>query len=77
MRVNGEQIPEAAIQAAVEFMREKKVFSNNQIAGLFGKHKVFESYRAADRLLQQQKKAGNIKYDRPNGVWRWAGVAVK
>ncbi len=73
MRVNGERIPEQVIQAAIAFMKSRKVFNSADITSLLEKHHVFENYRAADRILQRERKAGNIRFG--DFKWKWVGTA--
>jgi hypothetical protein len=73
--VYGVLITQDAINAAIVRMQEKPftatmittTLKNNGIE----QRKRFEdvAYRAADRVIQQQRKAGNIAYD--GKVWRW------
>lgn len=85
MKVYNVTIPKSAIDAVVERMREKRIkfsegFTCSQVccwlesAGIsnVGRYKYdTPAYRAADRIIQQQRKKGNIAYK--NGVWMWIG----
>jgi hypothetical protein len=78
VRVYGVEIPQSAIDAAVVRMREGRPFTATLIESVLRSNGVPNvgrdyygcvSYRAADRIIQQQRRMGNIKYD--GKVWRW------
>jgi hypothetical protein len=68
MRVNGVEIPQEVVDRCVTAMKSIGLFTSGQIE-VISQH--VESYRLVDRLLQRERKAGNIEYSK--GEWRWIG----
>lgn len=81
MKVANVEIPQAAIDAAIARMKKYSFTINTidgeiyRIMGVSGNGSV--SYRAADRLIQQQRKLGNIGPSDPSRsrspYWKWIG----
>ena len=74
MNVYGVEIPEDLIVKAIKRMQSSN-FRCVHIESVFYlggvKYKGNVATRAADRLIQQQRKKGLIKYE--NGCWSWVG----
>jgi DNA-binding transcriptional regulator PaaX len=68
MRVNGVEIPQEVIDRCVKRMKNGEPFQAAHIESL--SHHP-EGYRLTDRLLQRERKAGNIIYR--SGMWHWVG----
>ncbi|WP_371378834.1 hypothetical protein [Sporomusa aerivorans] len=72
MRVNNEQIPEAAIRAAVELMQTHEYFIAGEIREILKEHKVLHTWSAAERLIQRERKAGRIVHHEGRIIeWCW------
>ena len=77
MKVYGYEISRKAIDEAIEDMKMFKRFKAKDvertliICGVTGDGGI--AYRAADRIIQQQRKAGNIIYSSENRSWQWIG----
>ena len=79
MRVFGYLITDEVINKVITVMKEKNTFTiyaiSRRIVALrfsgCGWKTDEAAYRAAERIIQQQKKAGNIEYDRKLKMWRW------
>lgn len=72
MIVAGKEVSDSAIAAVKEYLQTKQSFNYGHVQKALIEHGVFlDSYscaRAADRLLQQERKAGRLIYK--NGSWR-------
>lgn len=85
MRVYGYKISQTVIDKIVDKMKNEgpvggKAFTNYDVDRWLKQEGVptdpkgtyrSVSYRAADRIIQQQRKENNIVYDRKNGWWTW------
>lgn len=74
MKVNGQEVSPAIEASCMERMRQAPFKSASIVAAIDRAHKDFlESYRTADRILQRERRAGNIEFD--GKTWRWIGPA--
>lgn len=79
MKVYGVEIPQSAIDATIAQMSKQPFFSAWCVSQWLEQYGVpitrrkyeLVSYRAADRVIQQQRKAGNIAFNRSEGRWYW------
>lgn len=74
MKVNGHTIEQDVIDAAIARMKVDG-FKAREIAELIAKRTSLRSaetaMRAADRVIQAQRQAGNISFG--GGYWAWCG----
>jgi len=78
MNVNGIEITQAQIDGAIAFMRKgpfKAADLVKEMERLGVPAEKDAAYRGADRLIQQQRKRGNITVDRYTRSWTWCGAA--
>lgn len=76
IRIYGKKVPESVIVRAVARMRDGQVFRSRDIVDVIqGMHdaKGLEHMRVADRLIQRERKAGNIKTMNERPYWEWVG----
>jgi hypothetical protein len=85
MKVNGYELSSSDVDSAIRFMKNSVSFYWHDIEavlegkgvprvmknGYYSGYRV--SMRAADRIIQQQRKQGNIEYDRKDSKWKWVG----
>ncbi|MPW17901.1 hypothetical protein GCT13_13375 [Paraburkholderia sp. CNPSo 3157] len=82
MKVKGIEIPEAVQNAVVDLMKRRHTFTAFALATEIASHMACGpldevAYRGADRIVQRERKAGNI---RPSDstrsrspYWKWVG----
>lgn len=75
MKVNGKEVSQEIIDACVLQMKERK-FKAMEIEALCTRMgvdwKSGDAMRTADRIIQRERRAGNIEvYQRP--YWLWTG----
>jgi hypothetical protein len=68
VKVNDEVISQSVLDTAMRLVKHT-VFTAGQLEKQLLALGVNNAYRAADRLLQQQRKLGNIR--RIGNVWIW------
>ncbi|SPR97367.1 hypothetical protein [Cupriavidus taiwanensis] len=82
MKVNGVVIPLGTLAGAREYMQSKSRFTAAEIEAFISTSLSLcmdkaiardAAYRAADRLLQRERKGGRIAYSR--GYWSAVGVS--
>ena len=71
--VDGKPVTEAQEQAAIARMRTGMPFTCAEITDAVRSHGSSSAMRVADRLIQRERKAGNIKFD--GRQWNWTGRA--
>lgn len=79
MKIYGVVITAEQQAAVVSLMAANRVFMAGDVEIWLQRNGVPDrvdrkpiAYRGADRLIQQQRKAGNITYE--NKRWRWVGA---
>lgn len=77
MKVGRHEITEGQIADATNWMKSVSSFDVSMLVNALNHYRVhpFASYRAADRLIQRERKAGNIIKVR-HAVWKWKASAV-
>ncbi|MFM0163901.1 hypothetical protein PQR39_26240 [Paraburkholderia sediminicola] len=82
MKVKGVEIPQAVQDAAVAFMKAEHSLTTFKVQGLVArlmsmKHGDEVAMRVADRLMQRERKAGNIgpsdSTRARSHYWKWIG----
>ncbi|WP_267399033.1 hypothetical protein [Pseudomonas sp. GM_Psu_2] len=70
MIVAGKQVSDSAIAAVKEYLQTKQSFNYGHVQKVLAEHGVDPNAcdRAADRLLQQERKVGRLIYK--GGSWR-------
>lgn len=75
MKINGIEINQVVIEAVIERMKAE-AFKASELEAVAVKLGVptreGTAMRVADRLIQREKKAGNIALSRP--YWAWVGA---
>ena len=84
MKVYGVEIPQTAIDAVVDCMKKVPHFTAYTLSytlmsngvpkfakTFMGVNSIAE--RAAEKIVRQQSKAGNIAYDHKDKKWKWIG----
>lgn len=71
MRVEGIEIPQAVVDDVLHKMQESMPFTFHYVNRWFQDAGVIPSYRAADRLLQRERRAGHISWDADRHIWSW------
>ena len=82
MQVKGVEIPQAVQDAAVAFMKTEHSLTTFKVRGLVARlmslsHSDELAMRTADRLVQRERKAGNIgpsdSTRARSHYWKWIG----
>ncbi len=78
MIVNGKEIDQAVVDACMSRMKQEP-FKAMEIEGICSRmglsYKDGTAMRVADRIIQRERKAGNLNLDRP--FWAWIGEGAK
>jgi hypothetical protein len=81
MKINGNAIDQAVIDACLARMKSGMFFRAYQIEDLAANLGVSKpnghAMRVADRLIQQQRKKGNIAIATASRDWKWIGEGAK
>ena len=72
VRIKGYEIEQSAIDAAIARMKHGE-FRFNDIWYVLTPLTKSDSYRLADRLIQRERKAGNIEQSSRYPYWIWIG----
>jgi len=82
MKVKGIEIPLAVQEAAVAVMKTKHSFTAFNVTSVVAQHMGVKTsdeiaYRTADRIIQRERKAGNIgpsdSARSRSSYWKWIG----
>jgi len=83
MKIKGIEIPESSQAHIVAFMKSEPTFTAFKVTSELARHLGVSrsdelAYRGADRLIQRERRAGNIGPSDPSrsrsAYWKWIGT---
>ena len=82
LTVNGKQVEQTMIDAVIARMQSGEHFRSFEIEGLCASlgadRRSGDAMRIADRIIQRERKAGNINLRKsPQRCWEWIGPLTR